>query len=76
MKSNRMKKTIVSSLAALIVMALLTGCSIALGTGPTTKIENATVGQQLIDLKRAKDTGALTDAEYDQEKAKILNGKQ
>jgi hypothetical protein len=76
MESNRMKKIIISSLAGLALMALLTGCNIELGTGSTTKIENATVGQQLIDLKRAKDTGALTDTEYDLEKAKILNRKQ
>jgi hypothetical protein len=71
-----MKKAIISSLASLAIVALLTGCSIELGTGSTTRIENATVGQQLIDLKKAKDIGALSDAEYDQEKSKILNRKQ
>jgi hypothetical protein len=71
-----MKKIIISSFSGLAIMALLTGCSIELGTGSTTRIENATVGQQLIDLKKAKDIGALSDAEYDQEKAKILNRKQ
>jgi hypothetical protein len=70
-----MKKIIISSFAALAVLALITGCSLELGTGSTTRIENATVGQQLIDLKKAKDIGALSDAEYDQEKAKILNRK-
>jgi hypothetical protein len=34
-----------------------------------------TIGQQLIDLKEARDTGAITDAEYEAEKAKLLNGK-
>jgi hypothetical protein len=34
-----------------------------------------TVGQQLIDLKKAKDSGAITEAEYEAEKAKILNQK-
>jgi len=71
-----MQKIVISSLAGLALMALITGCSIELGTGSTTRIENATVGQQLIDLKKAKDIGALSDAEYDQEKAKILNRKQ
>lgn len=70
-----MKKIIISSLASLAVMAFLTGCSISLGGGSTTRIEQGTVGQQLVDLKRAKDAGALTDAEYDEQKAKILNGK-
>jgi hypothetical protein len=76
MENNHMKKVIISSLAGLALTALLTGCSIELGTGSTTKVQNATVGQQLIDLKKAKDIGALSDAEYDQEKAKILNRKQ
>ncbi|HTR43051.1 MAG TPA: SHOCT domain-containing protein [Pseudomonadales bacterium] len=71
-----MKKIIISSLAGVTLMVWLTGCSFALGTGSTTKVVNATVGQQLIDLKKAKDIGALSDAEYDQEKAKILNSKQ
>jgi hypothetical protein len=34
-----------------------------------------TLGQQLIDLKKAKDAGAITEAEYETEKAKLLNGK-
>lgn len=57
-------------------MSLLTGCDIKLGGGTTTEMRPATVGQQLIDLKRAKDAGALSDAEYDQQKAKMLNEKQ
>lgn len=34
-----------------------------------------TMGQQLIDLKKARDTGAITETEYEAEKAKLLNGK-
>jgi hypothetical protein len=34
-----------------------------------------TVGQQLIDLKKAKDTGAISDAEYEAEKAKLLGNE-
>ena len=34
-----------------------------------------TIGQQLISLKEAKDAGAITEAEYEAEKAKLLNGK-
>jgi len=30
------------------------------------------VGQQLIDLKKAKDAGAITDEEYQAQKAKLL----
>jgi hypothetical protein len=35
-----------------------------------------TVGQQLLDLKKARDAGAITEQEYETEKAKILSAKQ
>ncbi|HTR43050.1 MAG TPA: SHOCT domain-containing protein [Pseudomonadales bacterium] len=39
------------------------------------EIIEPTVGQQLIDLKKARDSGAITEAEYEAEKAKLLNEK-
>ena len=33
-----------------------------------------TIGQQLMDLQKAKDTGAITDAEFQAGKAKALGG--
>src|SRR5580658_7137405 len=44
---------------------------------PTVVQQTATptIGQQLIDVKKAKDAGAITDAEYETEKAKLLNQK-
>jgi hypothetical protein len=33
------------------------------------------VGQQLVDLQKAKDAGAINEAEYQAQKAKILDGK-
>ena len=55
-----MKKLIVPILTSLTAMMLLTGCIIvAKDTG-----NRPTVGQQLIDLQKAKDAGAITDAEY------------
>ena len=42
---------------------------------PATFVQTVapTIGQQLIDLKKAKDSGAITEAEYEAEKAKILS---
>jgi len=71
-----MKKTIIASLIAIAATVMLAGCNVELGTGSTTKIQNATVGQQLIDLKKAKDDGAISDEEYQAQKARILNGKE
>ena len=66
-----MKKLIVSSIVAMSFIVLLNGC-IAIGTGPKSQQTNATLGQQLIDLQNAKNVGAITDAEYQAQKAKLL----
>jgi len=34
-----------------------------------------TTGQQLIDLQKAKDSGAITDSDYQAQKAKLLGSK-
>ncbi len=71
-----MRKLIVPVLVGLSAMTLLTGCiGLSIGGGTTSKPVTATVGQQLMDLQKAKDTGAITDAEYQAQKTKILNEK-
>jgi hypothetical protein len=71
-----MKKLIVPTAAALSAMLLLTGClSFQVGGGDKKEAQKATIGQQLIDLKTAQATGAITDAEYQTQKAKIIDGK-
>lgn len=70
-----MKKLFLSTLAGLFTLTLITGCETHLGGGSTTRIEQPTIGQQLIDLQRAKEAGAITDAEYQSEKAKLLQSK-
>jgi len=39
------------------------------------QVTSPTLGQQLIDLQKAKDSGAITDAEYQAQKAKLLENK-
>jgi len=71
-----MKRLFIPVLIGLSAMTLLTGClSIQLGGGTTSRTESITVGQQLIDLQKAKNAGAITDAEYQAQKTKLLNGK-
>jgi hypothetical protein len=71
-----MKKLFITAAVALSAMLLCSGClALHVGGGDKKQIENATVGQQLIDLKTAKDTGAITEAEYETQKAKLLGGK-
>ncbi len=68
-----MKRLITGTLIALSGMTLLSGClNLQLGGGSSSRSNPPTVGQQLIDLQRAKDSGAISDAEYDAEKAKLL----
>jgi hypothetical protein len=40
-----------------------------------TKLQCPTTGQQLIDLRKARDAGIITDAEYQTQKAKLLGNK-
>jgi hypothetical protein len=39
------------------------------------EIQNPTIGQQLIDLQKAKDAGAITETEYQAQKDKLLENK-
>lgn len=63
------------ALSGLYAMTLLTGCKTHLGGGTSNRIEQPTLGQQLIDLQRAKEAGAINDPEYQAQKARLLNGK-
>lgn len=65
-----MKKLTVVLISA--VSLLVTACG---GGGAHVRSEVTTVskGQQLIDLKKAVNEGAITQDEYDKEKSKILS---
>ena len=67
---TKMKKQLVTVILTASVVALFTGFSI--GGGSKTQTQTATTGQQLIDLQKAKETGAITEAEYQSQKAKVL----
>jgi len=62
------KALVACALAALLV----SGCG-----GGGAKVETTTttvsIGQQLIDLKKARDTGAITQAQYDRAKQDLIN---
>jgi len=65
-----MKKLTVVLISA--ISLLVTACG---GGGAHVRSEVTTVskGQQLIDLKKAVNEGAITQEEYDKEKSKILS---
>lgn len=66
-------KLLVRSAALASLAFVLTGCVAAIGNGPSAS--RATVGQQLVDLKRAHDAGAINPAEYEAQRARILGQK-
>jgi dihydroxyacid dehydratase/phosphogluconate dehydratase len=58
-------------LMASLLAVTLPGCIVV---GGTSERETPTTGQQLIDLKRAADEGAISREEYDATRAKLLKG--
>ena len=61
-------------LSAMVVMAalLLSACSSA-STDVLQPTVSVSIGQQLIDLKKAKDAGALSDQEYQTQVKRLLD---
>ena len=81
-----MKNLVVLWVAGLSAMMFLSGClDLQLGGGTRNDTTthpiagqptNApTLGQQLIDLQKAKDGGVITDQEYQEQKARLLGNK-
>jgi hypothetical protein len=46
-----------------------------IGGGEKHEVQNATIGRQLMDLKAAKDAGAISESEYEAQRAKVLGNK-
>ena len=69
-----MLKLIVPTSLALSALLFFSGCVAAIGNRDAQR-GNATLGQQLIDLQKAKDAGAITDAEYQSQKGRLLGNK-
>jgi len=61
---------------ALSAILLFGGCiGLNLGGGSKTQVHNPTLGQQLTDLQKARDSGAITPAEFDAKKAELMTKK-
>jgi hypothetical protein len=66
-----MKKLVAPASLALAALLFLSGCVAAIGNRGTDR-STGTLGQQLIDLQKAKEAGAISEAEYQTQKAKLL----
>ena len=77
---TRMKTLCLSTLGLLAVLlaGIATGCSWSIGAtkGDTSStpatVSQPTQGQELIDLKKAHEQGALSDEEYEKARQRIL----
>ncbi len=68
--------SITLGLCTIIIATAITGCvGLQIGGGNKQPVTNATIGQQLIDLKMARDTGAINETEYQNQKARLLGHK-
>lgn len=72
LKEKNMKLRFVLWILFIAMVPLLSGCG---GGGAEVRSEmtSVTTGQQLMDLKKAMDMGAMTRDEYDREREKILD---
>ncbi len=57
-----------------VLCALFSGCAWQLGGDKSgTTYVQTTRGQELIDLKKAKDQGAISEEEFQAQRQKVLN---
>ncbi len=68
-----MKKSFLVGTAIVGLLVLTSGClSISVGGGSSSEVEKPTTSQQLTDLKKARDSGAITQEQYETQRAKLL----
>jgi hypothetical protein len=66
---------IIASGAAVIALCAIAACSSA-KTEVMPPTVNVSIGQQLIDLKQARDRGVLSQTEYEQQVRKLVDSVQ
>ena len=63
-------KKIIRTILVMILVSTLVSC-IAVGSGGKKIEQQPTLGQELLDLKKAKDEGVISDQEYNEMKEKL-----
>lgn len=63
---------ILSAIGVLSSMTLMSGCVIS--NAPAGVSSSKTIGEQMIDLKKAYENGAINDNEYKRAKQAVLDG--
>ena len=72
---NNMKMVTIGGLALLTL--ILSGCVVAMGNrdGTPRKGAGTTLGQELIDLKKARDQNVISEDEYAAQRQKLMDDK-
>ena len=71
-----MKNSLLRVLVFASTLTLLTGClDLQLGGGSKSETHAPTLGQQLLDLQNARNSGAMSEGEYQAQRAKLLDQK-
>ena len=65
----------IGTIFVIILIATLVSC-IAVGSGGKKIEQQPTLGQELMDLKKARDEGAISDQEYNEMKEKLKKSDQ
>ncbi len=60
-------------IAVLVVVGALAACG---GGGSQVVNSQSTMGEELLDLKKAYETGAISEREYERAKRQILKGRR
>lgn len=60
-------------IAIVLACGMFAGCSSTQVVAPTM---NVSIGQQLMDLKKAKDSGALSQSDWEKQKASLIKSVQ
>jgi hypothetical protein len=69
-------RNLVSLVAATSLLLSLNGCVLALGNRVPPPTSSApTLGKQLTDLKQARDSGAISDEEYQTARKRLVEGQ-
>ena len=67
-----MKKLLIIAVIPLLLMNCIGELPFSMPNNSTNTIINSTTGQELIDLQKALESGAITQEEYDELKLKII----
>ena len=72
--NKKLITSLVTAVASAVLVICISGCAWSIGEGkPVTATQPPTKGQELIDLKKAHEQGAIDAAEYENQKKQVLN---